>query len=234
MSATVKLLLIETSSKLCSVAVSSGDAILSCVEEAGEGYIHGEKLHVFIDEALRQAQVQLSELSAVAVSRGPGSYTGLRIGVSAAKGLCYALNIPLISVSALETIRDKAITDVHPDANDRIIAILDARRMEVYSAIYAGNGDTLREVEAEIVDDNSWTEYANNRLFIAGDATDKLRELWSDDNRILLAQEYPSARFMMAEATRRYTAQQFEDVAYFEPFYLKEFVAGIKKNPLGL
>lgn len=218
------ILNIETATKNCSVALSLNGETVACVETADAGYAHAEKLHVFIEQVLEQAAITYSDLSAVAVSKGPGSYTGLRIGVSAAKGLCFALDIPLIALPTLEVLAKPLVGKV----DGVIVPMLDARRMEVYSAHYSSTGELLREVEAEILDKQSYAQSAQT-LYLCGDAQEKLAPLftaphWQFHSEI----SYPSARDMgrLSEAKRQ--ANAFEDVAYFEPYYLKEFMVGGK------
>jgi tRNA threonylcarbamoyladenosine biosynthesis protein TsaB len=221
------ILNIETTTTNCSVALSKGAELLCLKEEADQGYSHGEKLHVFIDQVLKQVGASVSDLDAIAVSQGPGSYTGLRIGVSAAKGLCYALNRPLISVPTLEVLAMQVQTD-----GSTIIPMLDARRLEVYSAVYSCDFRLLRDIKAEVLTEDLYNAYLDNGLIIVGNATEKTKETLSKyGQQITYVDALPSAREMCVIAYEKYKKSDVEDVAYFEPFYLKDFIA-IKPKPL--
>lgn len=222
-------LCIETSTLNCSVAVFDGEKQLSCVEESSDKYIHGERLHLFIESAVEQAGIALNELCAVAVSKGPGSYTGLRIGVSAAKGLAFSLNIPLYSVDSLAVLAAGV-----SDQSNLVFAHIDARRMEVYGAFYR-NGERLTEISADVVEEDIYTSTHNGeQVILAGDAQEKLLGVLPDNYR---ASEVtlPSAAHMGGIVFHKIQKEDKEDVAYFEPFYLKDFVAGKpRKSPLNL
>lgn len=195
-------------------------------EDYGNGYSHAEKLHVYIEEALKEAKINSEQLQAIAVSKGPGSYTGLRIGVSAAKGLAYALNIPLISVSTLQALAKQVEAD-----SGLIVPMLDARRLEVYSAIFDINNRLLRKIEAQILDENSFEEQLNiGKVFFIGDGVAKTKTLLSHANAIFIENKLPSAEQMSALSFDKYKKSDIEDVAYFEPYYLKDFVA-LKPKP---
>ena len=221
------ILNIETATKNCSVSVAEDTEVLSLRELATEGYAHAEKLHVFIDDALKEAGIDYRDLSAVAVSKGPGSYTGLRIGVSAAKGLCMALDIPLISVGTLEILAFKL-----RNAEGVIIPMLDARRMEVYSGIFDEEHRLIRPVRAEIITEESFSELGLDiPINIVGDCQWKLKPVLNDEQFIYHDTiVYPSANEMAYLSFDKFKARQFEDVAYFEPFYLKDFIAGGKSS----
>ncbi len=220
------LLHIETSTKNCSVAISRNHEILCLCEEYDENYGHSEKLHQFVNWALEGAEITLKELDAVCVSKGPGSYTGLRIGVSAAKGFCYGLNIPMISLNSLEILAQSKINQGY----DLIIPMIDARRMEVYTAIFDGNGNMLTEIEAKILDENSFEEYSDKKIAFVGDAVEKSKLVLRLPHADFILNIHSSAKQMMDLAERKFIQKEWEDVAYFEPFYLKEFVAGKKKT----
>lgn len=195
-------------------------------EDYGNGYSHAEKLHVYIEEVLKEAKINSEQLQAIAVSKGPGSYTGLRIGVSAAKGLAYALNIPLISVSTLQALAKQVEAD-----SGLIVPMLDARRLEVYSAIFDINNRLLRKIEAQILDENSFEEQLNiGKVFFIGDGVAKTKTLLSHANAIFIENKLPSAEQMSALSFDKYKKSDIEDVAYFEPYYLKDFVA-LKPKP---
>lgn len=217
------LLNIETATKNCSVAVAKDGQTLLCREIAAEGYSHAEKLHVFIQETLRELQLTFGDLSAIAVSKGPGSYTGLRIGVSAAKGLCYALDIPLISVDTLTVLASQVNID-----EGVIIPMIDARRMEVYSALFNKDIGMTREVQAEIITADSFSGILE-KVHIVGDCQEKIKTVLDRENFIFLEDiVFPSANDMAALSFAKFQNNDFEDVAYFEPFYLKDFMTGGK------
>ena len=225
------LLHIDTSTKLCSVAIAKDGVLLSLKEEYDEQYSHAEKLNVFIEAAVAEAAISLADISAVAVSKGPGSYTGLRIGVSTAKGLCFGLNIPLIAVDTLQALSYGAQSK-HPElaADALLCPMLDARRMEVYSQIFNTQGQEIRSIEAQIIDAQSFTTLTQN-LYLFGDGAQKCLETLSAQSNIhFLADIQTSALWMIAIAQQKFKAKHFEDVAYFEPFYLKDFIGGPKKG----
>lgn len=215
------ILHIETATKNCSVGVARDGAFVACQELATDGYAHAEKLHVFMQETIAKAGIEFRDLSAVAVSKGPGSYTGLRIGVSAAKGLCFALGIPMIAVDTLEVLaRQLSVTD------GVIVPMLDARRMEVYSAVFSPSHELIRGVQAEIITADSFAETAG-KVHIIGDCQPKIKTVLDSDQFVYHeAVVHPSAREMVGLALDKFSRKEFEDVAYFEPFYLKDFIAG--------
>ena len=219
------ILNIETATKNCSVSIAKDGQTIVCNELADEGYSHAEKLHVFIEEVIAKAGISAQDLNAVAVSQGPGSYTGLRIGVSAAKGLCYALNIPLIAVDTLQALASQAgVTD------GKIIPMLDARRMEVYSAIFNSDLTVERAIQAEIIDENSFEDFTEN-LYFVGDCNEKCKTVLTKDNFIFLDEiKYPSANEMSALSFDIYKKSDTVDVAYFEPYYLKDFLITTAKK----
>lgn len=219
------ILNIETATKNCSVSVAKDGKTIACNELADEGYSHAEKLHVFIEEVIAKAGISVQDLAAIAVSQGPGSYTGLRIGVSAAKGLCYALNIPLIAVDTLQTLASQAQV-----ADGKIIPMLDARRMEVYSAIFNSDLTIDRAIKAEIIDENSFQEY-NEKLYFVGDCADKCKAVLTKENFVFLEDiKYPSANAMSKISYDKYQKSDTVDVAYFEPYYLKDFMIAPPKK----
>ena len=193
-------------------------------EDYDTNYSHAEKLHVYIDAVLKEAGVSKKELDAVAVSKGPGSYTGLRIGVSAAKGLCFALDIPLISVATLEALAHQVTC-----TDGVIVPMLDARRLEVYAAIFDANYNQIKATEAQILNDNAFAEQLNRgTVYFIGNGVEKTKALIQHPNAVFIEDKLPSASEMGALAFSKYTKGDFEDVAYFEPYYLKDFV-GFKK-----
>lgn len=223
----IYILNIETSTKNCSVSIAKDGTTVVLREIATEGYSHAEKLHVFIEEVLAKAQITYKDLAAVAIGSGPGSYTGLRIGVSAAKGLCYALGIPLISIESLTILAQKveAVDGV-------IIPMLDARRMEVYCCVFDQNQNVIQETSAKILDENSF-EGLNGPIYIIGDCQEKCQSVLTDERFKFLPEfQYPSTQEMATLSFKKYETQQFEDVSYFEPFYLKDFLITVAKPKL--
>ena len=222
------ILNIETATKNCSVALAKNGETILCKEISELGYSHAEKLHVFIEEICNENSIQLKDLQAIAVSKGPGSYTGLRIGVSAAKGLCYALDIPLISVDTLAVLASQAVSIAKE--NELVVPMIDARRMEVYSSIFNNKLEKTREIEAQIIDENSFASIENNVYFI-GDSSEKAKAVLTKSNFIFSDEiVYPSAKDMSAISFQKFLNKDFEDVAYFEPFYLKDFLITTSKK----
>lgn len=217
------ILCIETATTNCSVALSVDGNIRAVREENPQKYSHAEKLHMFIDEVFKICNLSLNKLDAVAVSKGPGSYTGLRIGVSAAKGIAFALDIPLISIATPEVLAQQIQNLNH----GFVIPLLDARRMEVYSAIFNQDKEMVRKIEAEILTDQSFKAYLNEaKCVFIGDAVTKSKSVITHQNAVFLEDKYPSAKEMGSVAEHKFQNADFEDVAYFEPFYLKEFMPG--------
>ena len=212
------LLHIETATKVCSVALSIDGRLVALKESTSDAYIHGESLTLFIEEVFRTAHLKIENLAAVSISSGPGSYTGLRIGVSTAKGLCFALQIPLIQIPTLASLMQLCRNEV-PTQN--LLAALDARRMEVYSLIQAPDGKILKSLSADTVDENSYSEFEPFVCF--GDATFKLKELWANRAVIFKDDIYCSAKGQVELAYTKFKAQEFEDLENFVPLYLKEF-----------
>ena len=221
------ILSIESATKNCSVALAADGEVLVLKELHEEKFSHAEKLHSFILEVMESSGRNLADLDAVAVSKGPGSYTGLRIGVSAAKGLCYALDKPLISIPTLESLARQ----VEMTEEGLIVPLLDARRMEVYSAVYNNRFEVVRETKAEILESDSFSEYLDQgKVCFLGDGAAKTKELIQHPNAVFITGRFPSAREMAPIAEKKAINAQFEDLAYFEPFYLKDFVAGKPKR----
>lgn len=216
----VRLLHIETSTKSCSAGISVDGQLLALREINPTDYVHSELLTVYIQELLDELNLLPTDLSGVAVTSGPGSYTGLRIGVSTAKGLCYALGIPLISVDALVSLSIL----VNPKCTLNRCAVIDARRMEVFSAIYDQHGRVLKSISADVLEENSYTEFEPFR--VVGDAVPKLQVLWKDRNIEFDTVIFASVKGQVLLAHNKFLNAEFEDVAYFEPFYLKDFIAG--------
>ncbi len=221
------ILNIETATKNCSVSLSRDGALLSFREIAEQGYSHAEKLHLFIEEILIDSGLAHQDLSAVAVSQGPGSYTGLRIGVSAAKGLCYALQIPLIAIDTLAVLAEQVRIE-----EGLIIPMIDARRMEVYCAVFDSDHQQVIETSAEIITDEAFRGLTEKVYFI-GDATIKCKEILTRPNFIFREDIiFPSAKEMVPLSWNKFEGSNFVDVAYFEPLYLKDFVATTPKKGL--
>ncbi|HBR12225.1 MAG TPA: tRNA (adenosine(37)-N6)-threonylcarbamoyltransferase complex dimerization subunit type 1 TsaB [Chryseobacterium sp.] len=229
----MKILHIETSSKNCSVAISDGENLLCLCEEVSENYKQSESLHSFVEWALEGAEISLKDLDAVSLGKGPGSYTGLRIGAASAKGFCYGLKLPLIAVNSLDSMVEEFVNQ----GFELIIPLIDARRMEVYTAIFDGkSGEMISPTEAKILDENSFSELIDKKVLFIGDGAKKAQELLSSfggaggglPNADYKPDIYPSAKGLIKKAVEKFNQQDFEDVAYFEPFYLKDF-QGVKK-----
>ena len=221
----IYILNIETSTKACSVAIHNDGKLLNCKESVTEEFSHSEKLLLFISDVMNESRISFSQLNAVAVSMGPGSYTGLRIGVSTAKGLCYALDIPLISVSTLQAM---AYGMLSVSKADLFCPMIDARRMEVYSAFFDSDNIMVRKIQADIVDGSSYDVELKKKVIFFGDGSDKLKGVIKHKNAIFQSDFYPSAEFIGVLSYNRFVESNFEDIAYFEPYYLKDFVAGKK------
>ncbi len=224
------ILNIETSTEVCSVTISQNGKLLY-KKETLEGLSHSELLTVFIEELFAENSMKLNQLDAVAVSKGPGSYTGLRIGVSVAKGLCYGLEKPLISVNSLETMGTYAALNSKEEM--LFCPMIDARRMEVYTALYNSKGEELKPVSAEIIEEDFLSEYLNNnKILFFGNGAEKCKTKITHKNACFDGPRKTSAQFMQKLTHEKYNKKEFEDVAYFEPFYLKNFVATIPKNKI--
>jgi len=226
------ILLIETATTACSVGLAR-DGKLIALRESLDQRSHAELITVFIAEVLGETNIPFSALDAVAVSKGPGSYTGLRIGVSTAKGVCYAHDLPLIAIETLYAMaagfKQKQAAEIQQ--NDLLCPMIDARRMEVYAALFDTELNTIMPTEAVVVDEQSFREYLKDkRIHFFGDGAAKCREpLGIYPNALFTDDIYPSAAFFVEAAFAAFAAKSFEDVAYFEPFYLKDFVAGIPR-----
>lgn len=231
------ILSIETGTNICSVALSQDDKLIS-LRESEEGRHHARNLAVFVDEIFEENRLSAEDLSAVAIGKGPGSYTGLRIGVSLAKGLCYGAGVPLIAVNSLEALARVALEDHEagildiPDFGKALLCpMIDARRMEVYAQVFDTRGEAVGDVRAEVVEPDSFAEYLarTDDFVIFGNGAAKCREVLTDP-RVRYHSVVPSARGMVGPAYEAFREGRFEDVAYFEPFYLKDFVAGVPKR----
>ena len=225
------ILSIETSGAACSVALSQGGSVVGTVT-LDDSNRQSSMLVPAIESLFQKCSVQMSCCDAVAVSSGPGSYTGLRVGVSTAKGLCYGLGKPLIAVPTLEILRAEAMETEGCQGASFYVPMLDARRMEVYQAVYDPDGKIVEEVSAKVLDAASYGDLlAKGQVVFIGTGAQKYRDAFAHPNGIYVPAA-PKASFMAAAAQEAFNAGRFEDVAYFEPFYLKEFVAIVKKNPL--
>lgn len=221
------ILHLETATTVCSVALSSHGKLLALKEE-NKGFTHAEHLTVFIEEVMRNADKSLSELDAIAVSKGPGSYTGLRIGVATAKGLCFALNKPLIAINTLSSMAYGA--SVKYKNSIYLCPMLDARRMEVYTALYTQHGVEVMPTEALILDQYSFQQKLDDsEILFFGDGAVKFKELSNHPHAKFDSELQPSAGNMIHLANEKFEQQLFEDLAYFEPYYLKEFYSPAAK-----
>jgi tRNA threonylcarbamoyladenosine biosynthesis protein TsaB len=221
------ILSIESATKNCSVALAADGEVIALKELHEEKFSHAEKMHSFILEVMESAGKKLRQIDAVAVSKGPGSYTGLRIGVSTAKGLCYALDKPLISIPTLESLARQ----VEVAQEGLIIPLLDARRMEVYSSVFDERYQEVRETRAEIIDKDSFSDYLERgKVFFLGDGAEKTKGIVEHPNAVFVGNRFPSSREMALIAEKKANKEEYEDLAYFEPFYLKDFVAGKPKR----
>lgn len=230
-----RLIFIETSTSLCSTALADDGRII-CSRRSTEPRAHASMTAVFIKQVLDEAGWKVSDLDAVAVSAGPGSYTGLRVGASTAKGLCFGAGIPLVSVSTPDILARQAIEAGLPEGCTAILPMIDARRMEVYTAIYSPDGERLGEINPKVLDENSFADlFAAGPVAVIGDAADKFKQVRTVSCPTLsptsvFIQCCPEATAMLVPAMRKYEKKEFEDVAYFEPFYLKQFVATVGKK----
>ena len=228
------ILLLETATDSCSVALADNNTIVA------EKYINQPKAHAsllarYICDILEENSLTMEDCSAVAVSKGPGSYTGLRVGVSCAKGLCYGASKPLISVCTLATIAQMALDNnlYNGEGDFLIVPMIDARRMEVYTANFNSKGEQLTPVEAKILDESSYAaELAAGPVLFTGNGAEKFKELVGNNPNAFFAPQEPHAAGMRVIAANKLEAGEFEDNAYFEPFYLKDFVAGKPKKLL--
>jgi len=222
-----RILNLETATKNCSVSAFENKELALLKENNAESYSHSEQLHVFIQELMSELGWSFSQLDAVAISKGPGSYTGLRIGVSAAKGLCFSADLPLISVPTLQSMA----TQIVMGGNEVVIPVLDARRMEVYSAVYDAKHEEIRETRAEIIDENSFSDFQDfYKVWVVGNGAEKCQSILGHHSNFNFDTNLvPSAKEMGPLALKKFDTQDWEDVAYFEPYYLKDFVLQGKK-----
>ena len=223
------ILSLETATKVCSVVLANDGELIAKKESKTENFSHSENLNIFIESIFKDSPYQLNDLDALAVSMGPGSYTGLRIGVSTAKGLGYGLDIPLIGISSL-----KSLANLSQKQENRLICpMFDARRMEVYSAVYNNSLTTLEDVEAKIIDESSFESYLKDtEIEFLGPGAEKCMTMIKSPNAIFNLDTEVSAIGMISLAEEKYQLKAFEDLAYCEPFYLKDFIAGTPKKLL--
>jgi len=231
-----RILLIESGTNVCSVAIAAKSELIGIKESIDEKG-HAAQLTVFIDQLIKETGISIAQLDAVAISKGPGSYTGLRIGVSAAKGICYAAEIPLISIGSLDSMASGAIIKYQSIIEDNDIDLLcpmiDARRMEVYTALYNTNLQRTNEIQALVVDENTFIEwFENKKILFFGNGSSKCKEILKHHNALFIDDFLPSAQFMIPLAQDALNHKRFEDVAYFEPYYLKDFVATVSRKNL--
>lgn len=229
------ILCIETGTTTCSVALGNEHGVIG-YRDLSDSKAHASKLSILIDELLKSLDFDISSIDAVAVSKGPGSYTGLRIGVSLAKGICYALGKPLLAIESLHSMIYGISEIIHNDEylNFGIYCpMIDARRMEVYTSLYNSKLEPIAEVRALVVEPNSFDEQLKGgKVLFFGDGASKCKSVISNQNAIFIDNFEPSARFMLPLAIKAYKDEIFEDIAYFEPFYLKDFVATQAKNKI--
>lgn len=218
------ILCLETATKNCSVALSINGKVVAIKEDNPKNqpeqrFSHAEKLQGYISQVLDRANISTKDLDAIAVSKGPGSYTGLRIGVSAAKGLCYALDIPLLATSTLHSLAMQVSQSV-------VVPMLDARRMEVYSAVFSSQMVQIRDIKAQIITQDSFNTYLDKgKVTFIGDGVEKFKDVCTHQNAVFINDALPSASQMAKIATLKFTQNDTQDVAYFEPYYLKDFIS---------
>lgn len=218
------ILHLESTSKNCSIAISKGIEILCLCEETTDNFSHNEKLHTFIQWALEGAEITINDINAISLSKGPGSYTGLRIGTAAAKGLCFSLDIPLIANNTLESLIQKEKYKEY----SKIIPVIDARRMEFYTKIFDGKGISLSDTHSHILNEKSFLDIRDEKLLFIGDCTEKIDNYFKENNinfkNATFISQIPSAKSLVELSYLKYQNQEFKDIAYFEPFYLKDFI----------
>lgn len=233
------ILNIETATEVCSVNLACDGEVLF-EKESSEGLSHSQMLTVFIREIFEESNSGFTRLDAVAVSKGPGSYTGLRIGVSVAKGICYSLDIPLIAVGTLDVLgkyaadySEKYLPGSVDAGNALFCPMIDARRMEVYTALYNAKGEKIEPVSAKIIDENAFSDHLKQHpVLFFGNGAEKCKPALTHSNALFSGPLKASARFMIKLTEEKYNKNDFEDVAYFEPFYLKNFIATVPKNKI--
>ena len=226
------ILNIETSTEVCSAALSR-DGVLINIKENLEGQNHAKLITLYIKELLDESNIVVNQLDAIAVSGGPGSYTGLRIGVSVAKGICYASHLPLIAITSLEAMAQYVILNIrniHPVKTSQLLfcPMIDARRMEVYTSFYDLDCTQIRGIQADIIDHQSYLPYLeNNSVLFFGNGASKCRAAINHSNAIFIDDVFTSARHMIPLSERNFQLRNFADTAYYEPFYFKDFIATV-------
>lgn len=225
------ILILETATKNCSIALTENGTLINSIDFNDGHFSHAEKLHVFIEEVCKKSAKKLNDLDAIAISKGPGSYTGLRIGVSAAKGLCYGLDIPLISLETLDILSRTYASANEIGEEDRIIPMIDARRMEVYTAVFDAKFNKIKDTEALILKEDSFNNFLKKSVcHFIGDGAEKAKGLYEKENAKFEYTVFPSASEVARLAFNVYQNEAYENIAYFEPYYLKDFVDGKKGN----
>ncbi len=225
------ILCIETATDICSVAIADNGHIISSMQDA-VGNNHASRLHMLVAEALLKVDMPLHKLDAIAVSKGPGSYTGLRIGVSAAKGYCYAMQIPFIAINTLQSLANGYLID-NPNYKGLICPMIDARRMEVYCALYNNQLEEILPTQAKIIDENSFREELSTRSIVfIGNGAAKCKGVFESPNAVFETNYVCNSLYLSSIAQHAFEQKQFEDVAYFEPFYLKDFIGTVAKKRL--
>ncbi len=222
------ILNLETATKVCSVSLALNGEEISKKEQETENFSHSENLNLFIIDVMAASNYELSDLDAISVSMGPGSYTGLRIGTSTAKGLCFGLDIPLIAISSLQSLAYLCTQ------NDGLICpMFDARRMEVYAAIYDADLNTIQAIEAKVIDETSYLDLLEKqKVYFIGPGAEKCQTMITHSNAIFNLNVPVSASGMNQLSEAKFNSKNFEDLAYFEPYYLKDFIAGKPKKLL--
>tara|TARA_B100000902_G_C27185536_1_gene851142 strand:- start:55 stop:732 length:678 start_codon:yes stop_codon:yes gene_type:complete len=218
-------LALETTTRNCSVALFDNEKLIKLKEKVSKEYSHAEQLTLFIEDVLKRSDISLQELDGIALSSGPGSYTGLRIGTSTAKGLCYSLDIPLVSVSTL-----KAMAYGMSKKRDFQIycPMIDARRMEVFASFYDKSNNEIRGTQADIIEEHIYDNFLKEKILFFGDGSLKCKNIIVNPNAYFIDNIFPSAKDIGALAYNKFLDNDHEDVAYFEPYYLKDFIAGVK------
>ena len=221
------ILAIETSTKNCSVALFKESNLIAHKESDKQEFVHSEQLTIYIQDVIALAKIHLNDIDAIALSKGPGSYTGLRIGTSTAKGLCFALDIPLISIS---TLQGMAFAMKQNSFADLYCPMIDARRDEVFCALFDNSNNEIRRVQSDIVDATTYIPFLDKKILFFGNGALKCKEIISHKNAIFIDHDiYPSAKNIGVLSYKKYYKKEFEDTAYFEPYYLKDFIIGKKK-----
>ncbi len=224
------ILQIETATTVCSVALAK-DGNLLAVKQIDQRNIHAEIITIYISQLITSAGINYNDLDAIAVSCGPGSYTGLRIGISTAKGLCYALDKPLIAIETLDAMVDGLIESKAIDSKTLFCPMIDARRMEVYTALFDSAGNKIKATSADIIDEGSFNEYLQtNKIMFFGDGAEKCKTVLSNNTNTVFLEGYiNSAAHLTKKSAEKFIEKDFEDVAYFEPYYLKDFLVTQKR-----